>query len=114
MLFLVDTGAMDNTLSTRAAGSVTKVKSDPWMEVEGVSGRVNKVYRSENVTIRFSRFRQENLNTITLDLSNESSSVGTEVSGILGFELLSNLEIKIDYRDGLIDFIYRDSHGKVH
>lgn len=29
-----------------------------------------------------------------------------EVSGILGFETLYMLQIKIDYRDGLVDFVY--------
>jgi len=43
-----------------------------------------------------------------------SASVGTEISGILGFDLLSILDIKIDYRDGLVDFIYRDRHGVDH
>ena len=31
---------------------------------------------------------------------------GTEISGILGFTMLRLLEIKIDYRDGLVDFHY--------
>lgn len=48
---------------------------------------------------------------ITLDLSNTSNAAGTEISGALGFDLFSMLEIKIDYRDGPMDFVYRDNHG---
>src|SRR5208283_302566 len=33
------------------------------------------------------------------------------VSGILGFELLRMLQVKIDYRDGLVDFAYDASRG---
>ena len=32
---------------------------------------------------------------------------GTEVSGILGFAMLRMLQVKIDYRDGLVDFDYK-------
>jgi hypothetical protein len=42
----------------------------------------------------------------TLDLSLFSRSLGTEVSGFLGFDTLRLLEIKLDYRDGLVDFEY--------
>jgi hypothetical protein len=31
---------------------------------------------------------------------------GTEVSGFLGFATLKVLEVKLDYRDGLVDFEY--------
>ena len=35
-----------------------------------------------------------------------SDHTGTEISGILGFTLLRLLDVKIDYRDGLVDFSY--------
>jgi hypothetical protein len=35
-----------------------------------------------------------------------SDNIGTEVSGFLGFTTLHMLDIKIDYRDGLVDFTY--------
>ncbi len=37
--------------------------------------------------------------------SQHSSATGT-ASGILGFEMLRILQVKIDYRDGLVDFLY--------
>jgi hypothetical protein len=33
--------------------------------------------------------------------------LGTEVSGFLGFTMVSLPEIKIDYRDDLVDFTYK-------
>jgi hypothetical protein len=42
----------------------------------------------------------------SLDLSTISRHTGTEVSGFLGFAMLRQLELKLDYRDGLVDFEY--------
>jgi hypothetical protein len=35
-----------------------------------------------------------------------SESAGTEISGTLGFTTLNMLDIKIDYRDGLVNLSY--------
>ncbi len=110
MLFMIDTGAFTNVLSTRAAREVTKVKTDSRMQVRGLSGAVNNVYRADKATLQFGHYSQENQDTVTLDLSAISKSSGTEVSGILGFELLRILQVKIDYRDGLVDFVYDPKH----
>ncbi len=106
MLFLIDTGTGANLLSTRAGREVTKVRSDPSTHVKGLSGTVADVYSADKATLRFGRFAQKNLDIMSLDLSNISKSTGTEVSGILGFQLLRILQVKIDYRDGLVDFAY--------
>ena len=41
------------------------------------------------------------------DTKTTSDDLGTEVSGFLGFTMLRLLEIKIDYRDDLVDFSYK-------
>jgi predicted aspartyl protease len=106
MFFIIDTGSFDNTMGTSAARKVSKVYQDDTITVKGLSGEVNKVYTVNKATLQFSRFRQENENVVTYDLSNLSKSEGTEISGFLGFEMLRMLELKIDYRDGLVDFSY--------
>jgi len=106
MLFGLDTGAFSNILSVRAGRQVSKVNSEERLRVHGVNGAVNKVYSSENATLRFGHFQQSNLGIITLDLSTISRHTGTEVSGFLGFAMLRQLEIELDYRDGLVDFKY--------
>jgi ABC-type antimicrobial peptide transport system ATPase subunit len=105
VMFMIDSGAFANILSTRAAQKVTQVKVDPSTQVSGMSGSVGKVYRAEKANLRFGDYSQQNDNIVALDLSSISRNAQTEVSGILGFELLGGLEMKIDYRDGLIDFI---------
>jgi len=76
------------------------------MTVRGLCGSVKKVYSADKAAIQFGHLRQENQDLLAFDLSNISNGIGTETSGILGFAMLSLLDIKIDYRDGLIDFSY--------
>lgn len=106
MLFGLDTGAFNNILSVRAGRQVSKVNSEDRLRVHGVSGAVNKVYTSEKASLRFARLQQSNFDIVTLDLSTISRHMGTEVSGFLGFAMLRQLEIQLDYRDGLVDFKY--------
>ncbi len=94
-------------LALNAARDVTKVHGDPNMHVKGLSGSVNNVYTADKAVLQFGHLRQENLDLTTFDLSHLSDGVGTEISGILGFTLLRLLEIRIDYRDGIVDFAYK-------
>jgi tetratricopeptide (TPR) repeat protein len=106
MLFGLDTGAFGNLLSVRAGRLVSKVNSESRIQVHGLNGTVNQVYSSEKATLVFGHFKQANLDIITLDLSTVSRMTGTEVSGFLGFDMLRQLEVEVDYRDGLVDFKY--------
>jgi tetratricopeptide (TPR) repeat protein len=110
MLFMIDTGSFSNVLSTRAAREVTQIRSDPATQVSGLSGSVAKVYRADKAALQFGHYEQQNQDIVTFDMSSISKSTGTEVSGILGFAMLRILQIKIDYRDGLVDFIYNPNH----
>jgi tetratricopeptide (TPR) repeat protein len=105
-LFLLDTGGFDNQITLSAAKEITHVHDNPLMRVQGISGEVNKVFRAERAIIRFGHIRQYDKDLVTFDLSHISNGTGTEVSGILGFQMLRLLDIKIDYRDGLVDFGY--------
>jgi tetratricopeptide (TPR) repeat protein len=110
MLFMIDTGSFSNVLSTRAAREVTQIRSDPATQVNGLSGSVAKVYRADKAALQFGRYEQQNQDIVTFDLSAICKTTGTEVSGILGFAMLRILQIKIDYRDGLVDFLYDPHH----
>jgi predicted aspartyl protease len=105
-LFLLDTGASTNLISTSAAGEVTKIHGDPRTVVKGISGSVKDVYRADKAVIQFGHLRQQNQDLIAFDLTHMSDRLGTEASGVLGFTTLRILDIKIDYRDGLVDFSY--------
>ena len=105
-LFLLDTGAVDNMISLEAAREVTKVGRDSHARVKGLSGSVSNVYNANKAVLQFGHLRQENQDMLAFDLTSISDNTGTEISGTLGFTLLRLLEIKIDYRDGLVDFNY--------
>lgn len=110
-LFLIDTGSFSNIISTRAAREVTKIAQSR-MQVRGLSGSVNQVFTADKANLVFSHFRQPNQDMVTIDLSNICKHTGTEVSGILGFNVLRQLEVKIDYRDGLVDFVRPNAGGR--
>lgn len=103
-LFLVDTGSSITLISQEAAREVTKLAGDEYSSVNGVSGKVNKVFRADKATIQFGHLQQQNQYILAFDWSRLSASVGTDISGALGFSTLGMLKISIDYRDGLINF----------
>jgi hypothetical protein len=105
--FLIDSGAFTTQLSLNAARTVTKVHVDDTISVHGVSGEVNKVYVADEATLVFAGLRQPTKDVVVLDLKKLSDDVGFEVSGIVGFTTLRFLDVKIDYRDGLVHMDYR-------
>lgn len=74
--------------------------------MKGISGSVKNVYSANKAVLQFGRLRQENQDMLSIDTSSISEGNGTEVSGFLGFVVLRLLDIKIDYRDALVDFSY--------
>ena len=106
VLMLIDSGSWDSTINEAFARQITKVGKDSNVTVKGLSGKVQNVYRADEVNLQFSHFMQRRTDLIAFDLSHISNNIGTEVSGILGFSLLNMLDMKIDYRDGLVSFTY--------
>jgi tetratricopeptide (TPR) repeat protein len=105
-LFLLDTGSLTNFISPAAAREVTKVHGDSDTTVKGISGSVKNIYSANKAVLQFGRLRQENQDMTSFDMTRISDDDGTEVSGFFGFVMLRFLDIKIDYRDGLVDFTY--------
>jgi len=104
--FLIDSGGSTNAVSDALARKVTGVGSSPF-QIMGLSGRVKKIHRASRITLQFGRLRQENVDMLAFDLSRLSQRMGTELSGIIGFATLRHLTMVIDYRDGLVDLIYK-------
>jgi hypothetical protein len=104
--FLIDSGGFANMIDPAAAREVTKVHGDSYMKVKGVSGSVKNVYSADKAVLVFAHLRQENQDIISFDMTPISNGAGTEISGALGFTTLYLLDMKIDYRDGLVDLSY--------
>jgi predicted aspartyl protease len=111
-LFLIDTGSLRNTVSPDAAREVTKVSEDSQTQVKGLNGSVKDVFRGNDLTLTFGNLRQRNLDIVAFDTKGMSDATGVEVSGILGFTLLRMLDMKIDYRDGLVAFGFDPSRWR--
>ena len=105
-LFLIDTGAFSDTISPQTAREATKVRSESEIKVKGLNGTVNNVFTADNITLMFSHFRQPARDMIAFDTTSISNGTGVEISGFLGFAMLYQMDVKIDYRDGLVDFGY--------
>jgi tetratricopeptide (TPR) repeat protein len=105
-LFVIDTGAFTNMIDPQAAREVTKVHGDDYMKVKGLSGSVKNVYSADKAVLTFGHLRQENQDLVSFDMTPLSEGVGTQISGALGFTTLYLLDIRIDYRDGLVDLSY--------
>jgi tetratricopeptide (TPR) repeat protein len=104
--FLIDTGSSANMLAEAIAKQVKGYSQDAYSKVKGLNGSVSHVYRIDEVDVTTERFRQKTRGMIVLDIHTLSQNAGFEAGGIIGYELLRNFVIKIDYRDGLIDFKY--------
>lgn len=112
LLFEIDTGAFANTLSVRAGLDAENVTpDDSGMRVRGLSGEAKKVYRGK-ATVSFGHLQTTDPGVVIFDLSTISDSMGTELSGFLGFTMLRVLDVKLDYRDGLVHFEYHDKNRR--
>jgi tetratricopeptide (TPR) repeat protein len=110
-LFLLDTGAAMSILSPSTAKEVGQVSDFTNIQLQGVNGVVRKVPAVGNVSITFALIRQTRRNILILDTSAMSRSVGAEMSGIIGFPILRELVLSIDYRDNLIHVVYDPKKG---
>ena len=110
-LFLIDTGSSVTHISPEAASEVKKLYESN-AQIQGLSGSVKNVYRTSDIVLEFGHLRKENDDITAFDLSRISRYPGTEISGILGITALGFTAMKIDYRDGLVNFDYDKSHWR--
>lgn len=110
-LFLLDTGSSRTMISPEAAREVTRVSGNESGRVKGLSGEVKKVYEADNVQVSFGGVAQMTPGMTSIDTSAISRGAGIEISGIIGFPMLRELVVTIDYRDDLIHVVYDPKHG---
>jgi tetratricopeptide (TPR) repeat protein len=109
-LMIMDTGAETTTYSIAAAKEATPVTRSN-QRMSGVSGDVKKVYDASRIILKFGGIQQLEDGMLAVDLTNLSESDGMEISGLIGYTVLRELTINIDYRDNLVQFIYDPTHG---
>jgi tetratricopeptide (TPR) repeat protein len=109
-LFLIDTGTFVNMISLTTAREVTKVYGDSGTTLKGLSGTVNKIYSADQIELQFGQVREYIANESAFDLVPLSNLIGTEISGILGCTTFLSLDVRIDYRDGLVELAEKPEH----
>jgi predicted aspartyl protease len=102
-LFVLDSGSNLSSVSEQVAEHSSQMRSVT-LPVSGAGGRTNSTYIGDGMTLEFSKMRRGNQRLISADLRSVSKSLGTEVSGQIGFATLESLRVVIDYRDGLVKF----------
>ena len=108
--FLIDTGASISNTDSTFAKSVSKVRNEDRLHVEGVEGKVKKVTTADRALVEFARFLQQNVDLPAFDL-NSGKNVGIRMAGIIGMPVLGVCRLTIDYRNGLVKFEYRGETG---
>jgi Aspartyl protease len=110
-LFLLDTGSAMSLLSPSTAKEVGQMNDFTDAQLRGVNGVVRKVPMVGNVSMTFAMIKQTRRNMLIVDTGGMSRNVGAELSGIIGFPILRELVISIDYRDNLIHVVYDPKKG---
>jgi predicted aspartyl protease len=110
-MFVLDTGAFSTTVTPEVAREVTKVRSNNYMTVRGLNGKVDKVYSADSITFRFANISQKVEDVVAFATTTISKSLNMEVSGLIGYTALAQMTIGIDYRDGLVKFSYDPNRG---
>ncbi len=102
-LFVLDSGANASSISPRLAQTVGKVH-EGGSSIAGVSGQVSKVAVLPDAALQFSSVAENKRDLVSFEPHALSRQLGTEVSGFIGFDLLSRRKVRINYRDGLVQF----------
>jgi len=109
-LFLMDTGASLSNIDSTFAKSVSKVRNEDMLRVEGIEGKVKNVSTADRAVVEFARVRQRSVDLPAFDL-NSHKSVGIRLAGIIGMPELGLFRLTIDYRNGLVKFDYVGESG---
>jgi hypothetical protein len=109
-LMLMDTGSESTLFDATKAKEFTSVHLDNSFHrgIEGVSGKVNKVYTTGDVLIKYGNLAQYQNGAFAIELN---SPAYIERAGLLGASFLYNLVVDIDYRDARLRLTYDRNHG---
>ncbi len=99
-LFVVDSGAPIHLMSTAAASRVTRLHVSDAV-VRGVSGNVRETLTTGRVALAVGDLTQLGAMP-AVNLDDQNSRAGTEISGVIGLDVLRQFEVTIDYTNGLV------------
>ncbi len=99
--FIIDTGAVTSVLSHSMAAKLGVNEKTPGAKVDlgiaGVGGFEGTVLRVSNVTFKTAKNTEVFPQTVAIDLKSISKMIGTEISGVAGYDLLDQYKLTLDY-----------------
>jgi len=99
--FIVDTGAVTTVISHNMAANLGVNEKTPGAKVDlgiaGVAGLEGVVLRVPNVTFKTAKNTEAFPQVISIDMKGISKMLGTEVSGVVGFDFLEQYKVTLDY-----------------
>lgn len=99
--FVIDTGAVTTVLSHNMAARLGVTEKTPGAKVNlglgGVGGFEGVVLRVPSVTINTGKNQEDYPQVVSIDLKGISKMLGTEVSGIIGFDFFEAYNLTLDY-----------------
>ncbi len=101
--FMVDTGASSTVVAPRAASSVLPSGFGQEVSLRDARGPIRGATLAP-VSLKVAGRQWWDTQAVTLDLADLSRQTGVEILGVLGFPLLRQAAVVINYRDGLIEF----------
>ena len=107
--FIVDTGAVTTVLSHNMAAELGVNVNTPGakvnMGIAGVGGFEGVVLKVPKVTFKTGKNTELFPQVVAIDLKQISKTIGTEVSGIAGYDFFSDYKLTLDYDAGEIRLI---------
>jgi hypothetical protein len=99
--FVVDTGAVTTVLSHSMAANLGVTPNTPGAKVDlglsGVGGFEGIVLKVPNVTLKTPKNSEVFPQVVSIDLKEISKMIGTEISGVVGFDFLEDYKVTLDY-----------------
>ena len=99
--FIVDTGAITTVLSLTMANAMGINEKTPGavvdMGIAGVGGAQGVTLMLPQLTLKTVRQSEILGQTLAIDLQSISKMLGTEVSGVAGFDFMKNYKLTLDY-----------------
>lgn len=104
-LFALDTGMRMSAMNSETAHSVSDIKVNFTNPLQTKSGSPAQVYR-DNFDFQFAGLsvNRKGGSILAFEPTAIDHNTGFDVAGMLGFDMLGQLTMRVDYRDGLVKF----------
>ena len=110
-LFVLDTGMRLSTMTPETAHALSNIKVNFTNTLQTASGPPAHVYR-DKFDFQFANLMLPHQSQIVeFDPTAIDRNAGFEVDGLLGFDMLHQLTLQLDYRDGLVQFESTNAEG---